>query len=156
MTRDADFARGFFDQYVRGREAPDFRLLLESVGIELKAARPGTAWIGPLNMRFGDGVVTMLGTPLLDTPLSDVGIDRGDRITSIDGVTLTGRSDLVGVLARHRPGDAVTVRFESRGETYEATLTLMEDPALAAALAQGGGTGQQIAARAAWSEASKG
>ena len=154
VTGDVDFARGFFDRYVRGREAPDYAHLLESVGIDFEPARPGTAWIGQLAMTFGDGAATLLGTPLLDSPLYDAGVDRGDRITSIDGVAMTGRAALMRVLARRRPGDTAEIRFESRGEVYETTLTLAEDPALASGLAPGGGSEAQSLFRAAWKESS--
>ena len=153
-TGDDDFARDFFDRYVRGREAPEYARLLGAAGIDLDPARPSTAWIGQQAMTFGDGAATMLATPLVDSPLYDAGVDRGDRITSIDGVAMTGRGALVRALAVRRPGDTAEIRFESRGEVYEMTLILAEDPALASGLAREGGSEAQSAFRAAWKESS--
>ena len=150
VSGDAAFARGFFDRYVRGREAPDFEALLAAAGIELGAARPDAAWLGQLALRFEDEAATLLGTPLLESPMYEAGLDRGDRIVSIDGVRMADRPALDRVLGGLAPGDAVSVVFESRGDTMTQTLTLAADPTLAATLAGDSASAAQQAFLEAW------
>jgi predicted metalloprotease with PDZ domain len=148
VTGDAAFAADFFDRYVRGAEAPDFGTLLAHAGIELGLARPDQPWLGQLAMRFEDGAATVLGTPLENTPLYEGGVDRGDRILSIDGTGASGRSAVDDVLGAHAPGDQVVVRYESRGGSFEQTVTLTQDPELSASLVESGA--EAVAFREGW------
>ncbi len=134
VTGDAAFAADFFARYVRGRDVPDYRALLAEAGIVFAAARPGAAWAGPLPLRPDPEGAVVLATPRLDTPLYDAGLDRGDRIVAVDGGAVTSAADLEAILAEHRPGDGLTVRFESRGTELEATITRVEDPSRRASL----------------------
>lgn len=129
VTGDAGFAADFFARYVRGRDVPDYRALLAEAGIAFEAARPGAAWVGPLQLSADPAGAVVLATPRLDTPLYDAGLDRGDRIVALDGRPVASAADLEAILAERRPGDRLPVRFDSRGSELEATLTLVEDPA---------------------------
>jgi predicted metalloprotease with PDZ domain len=156
VTGDADFAADFFDRYVRGREVPDYEALLGATGIEVGRARPGTAWLGQLSLRFVDGGAMLLSTPLIDSPLYDAGVDRGDLILSVDGVAMSSREALQRLLARHEPGDRVAIRFESRGGSFNVAVSLGEDPALAGRwLPDGTVTEDQASMRAAWNTATE-
>ena len=151
VTEDAAFARDFFERYVRGRDAPDFPALLAAVGLEVGLAREGAAWLGPLAMRFDDGGAILLGTPLIDSPLYDAGVDRGDRILSIDGVAISTPAQLTGVLASTAPGDPVQIRYESRGETFTVTVPMAADPTLTGRwLADGTMSATQASLRVGW------
>ena len=128
VTGDAAFAADFFARYVRGRDVPDYPALLAEAGIAFQPARPGMAWAGPLQLRPDPAGAEVLSTPRLDTPLYDAGLDRGDRIVAVDGRTVTSSADMEAILAEHRPGDRLAVRFDSRGTELEAVLELQEDP----------------------------
>jgi len=130
ITGDADFAADFFTRFVRGREAPDFRALLTPAGIEVSPARPGTAWLGPLSIRFQEGGPVVTGTPREETSLYAAGVDRGDRIVSIGGRPVIDRAALDAILSGLEPGASVEIRYESRGEARTATVTVGEDPTL--------------------------
>jgi predicted metalloprotease with PDZ domain len=80
----------------------------------------------------------LTGTPPLSSPLYEAGLDRGDRIITVGGTSVTTQAGLDELLAGHRPGDVISVRFESRGTLREAELTLAEDPALGASIRQRG------------------
>jgi predicted metalloprotease with PDZ domain len=127
ITGDADFAADFFTRFVRGREAPDFRALLTPAGIEVSPARPGTAWLGPLSIRFQEGGPEVMGTPREETSLYAAGVDRGDRIVSIGGRPVIDRAALDAILSGLEPGASVEIRYESRGEARTATVTVGED-----------------------------
>jgi predicted metalloprotease with PDZ domain len=136
VTDDSAFARDFFDRYVRGREAPDFRSLLAEAGIRVGPAFPERSWLGSgLVVRGGDLVMT--GTPTIGSPLYQAGLDRGDRVLDIGGEFSESAGDLRSFLQNHTPGEIVSVRFESRGQTYETGMTLASDPTLAGALETG-------------------
>ena len=153
VTGDPDFASDFFTRYVRGREAPDYPGLLVVGGIELGAARPAAAWLGQLAVSFDEGAAVLRGTPLLESPLYDAGVDRGDRIVSVGGVPLSGRAALEGVLSNASPGDRVEIRYESRGESFTVTVALAADPSLAGRwLPDGEVSAAQAAFRGAWKE----
>jgi predicted metalloprotease with PDZ domain len=134
VTDDRAFARDFFGRYVHGRESPDFQGLLALAGIQLAPAFSKRAWLGSgLAVRGGNLVMT--GTPTLGSPLYQAGIDRGDRVLDIGGERISSAQELRAYLEDHEAGEVVVVRFESRGQSYEAPITLGADPTLAAELA---------------------
>ncbi len=156
VTGDSAFAEDFFARYVWGREAPDYAGLLMSGGIEVAAARAGVAWLGQPNFRFDNSGTLLLATPLAGTPLYAAGVDRNDRIVSIDGVDPSSQGVLDRLLGRHAPGDSVEIRYESRGSTLTERVSLIEDPALAGRwLPDGTVTAEQAAFRAAWKAATE-
>ncbi len=78
-------------------------------------------------------------------------MDRGDRIVSIDGVALDGADAVERLLGARAPGDTVVVRYQSRGDDFETTVSLAEDPTLAGRwLPEDGLTAEQATRRAAW------
>jgi predicted metalloprotease with PDZ domain len=151
VSGDADFAADFFDRYVRGREGPDYSELLTRAGIEVGPARGAAAWIGPIQMRFGEGGATVLATPREGSPLYEAGIDRTDVITSINGRVPVDRDTLDAMLAALSPGSAVTFQVQSRGETFTVTVEAATDPGFAGRWTPDGlVTPEQAAFRAAW------
>jgi predicted metalloprotease with PDZ domain len=134
VTDDREFARDFFDRYVRGREAPDFPRLLALAGIRITPEFPNRAWLGSgLEVSSGDLMLTQ--TPTLASPLYQAGLDRGDHVLDIGGEDISSEDDLSAYFEDHEAGEVVTVRFESRGQAFEASLTLGTNPALAGELA---------------------
>jgi predicted metalloprotease with PDZ domain len=81
-----------------------------------------------VNLRFDAGKATVLGSTLIGSPLYGAGVDRNDRIVSLDGKSVGSQGDLDAILAARKPGDAVPLVFESRASTLNATLTLSESP----------------------------
>ena len=151
VSGDATFAADLFDRYVRGREAPNYSELLMRAGVEVGPARVGAAWIGPIQMRFGEGGATVAVTPREGSPLYEAGIDRTDVITSINGRMPTDRDTLDAILAALSPGSDVAFRVESRVETFTVTVEAAADPALAGRWTPDGlVTPEQAAFRAAW------
>ena len=131
ITRDTAFARDFFARYIEGREVVDYAGLLARAGIRLRRASPDAAFIGGPIAFAGDSAVISCPT-IIGTPLYDAGLDRGDRIISIDGRPLATEAALTDLLATRRPGDRVSVEFLQRGAVRSATMRLVEDPRLEA------------------------
>ena len=138
ITGDVEFARTFFERFVRDSDVPDYETLLAAAGIELEEARPEGAWLGSSVIGFQGSSAILTGTPSLSSPLYAAGLDRGDRIIDLGGRSLTTEDGLRQLLDGRRPGDVLPVRFESRGRTFETELTLTADPALTASIRQSG------------------
>ncbi len=54
-----------------------------------------------------------------DTPASEVALQRGDRITSIDGTSVTTQSEIVRLRDLHKAGDYFTIGYIRDGQEYE-------------------------------------
>jgi len=65
------------------------------------------------------------------TPAASAGLAAGDVITNADGTKVTSASDLQAVLAKHKPGDRITITWQQggqNGQTRSATVTLATRP----------------------------
>ena len=118
--------------------------MLARAGLVLRKRNAGRAYLSgaqPLNFEGGGG--GRIGGPVaFESALYKAGIDRDDLIVSIAGVNVTAQEAVDQVLAKHKPGDQVPIRFLRRsGETVNGTITLEEDPRLELVLLeQSGGT----------------
>jgi len=64
-----------------------------------------------------------------ESAFSDSGVQANDIITAIEGEPVTGITDISNYLLRFQPGDqvSVTIYRMSMDETFEVTITLLED-----------------------------
>jgi putative serine protease PepD len=75
-----------------------------------------------------DGVTATRGavvegvTP--NSSASDAQLQEGDVITAVDGSTVTNAADVGAAISHHRPGDQVTITYERKGQTADATIKL--------------------------------
>lgn len=60
---------------------------------------------------------------------SSAGLSKGDVITKVDDTMITGADSLVATIRSYRPGDKVTITYDSHGTTKTAELTLDSDAA---------------------------
>jgi len=139
VSGDERFAADFFDRYIQGHGLPDYERLLRQAGFVLRPQRPGAAWIGDLALRLAGGRVIVAGTVPFRTPAYEAGLERDDRLVSVDGTTIGQPSDLATVLRRRRAGDEIRLEFERRGTRVESTLALIADPAIEVATAESAG-----------------
>lgn len=149
VSGDAAFARDFFARFVEGREAPDYARLLAPAGIVVRKRNAGAAWAGLQMDREAPATVGALVA--FGTPAFGAGLERGDVITSVEGVAFTS---LPAVLKGRQPGETVALEFRRpSGAVAKASLTLGEDPAVQAVTIEStGGTlsPEQKAFRQAW------
>lgn len=125
---DAAFANDFLDRYIAGQEAAPYAELLAQGGLRLRKAKPGIAWLGDVALRYTAGAALVSGNTLIGSPLYVAGVDRNDRIISIDGRTIGSADDLNAVLAAHKPGDSAPIVYESRGQRIDVRVTFAESP----------------------------
>lgn len=130
VTRDPAFAHDFFTRYVRGREVVDFKTLLANAGFLLRQSKPGTAYLGQVQIDYSSNGAKILGSTQIGSPLYVAGLDAGDLITTLDGKPLGSDSVYQALKAGHEPGDQIAVEYQSRGASHRATITAAEDPRL--------------------------
>jgi len=65
-----------------------------------------------------------------DSPADTAGLRRGDLITAIGGDPIEGPQDLVDAIAKHKPGDQITLSVFQPGEeeANQVEITLAEHP----------------------------
>lgn len=126
VVRDQEWANEFFNQHIAGKEPIDFETLLGRAGLLLRKAATGTAALGNVGFARDTGRVVLETGTQVGSALYEAGVDRGDRIVSLDGRAMRTPTDVTEVLTAHKPDDQIEVVFESRGESRTATLTLQE------------------------------
>jgi predicted metalloprotease with PDZ domain len=129
LTGDAAFAKDFFARYIAGREVVDYESLLAKAGFQMRKVRPGKIWLDAVVREQSGALVVAAPTNWLGA-MYKAGLDRGDKIRSLDGQALKTMADLQTVLERHKPGDTVAIEFEQRGVQKSAQVTFLEDPQL--------------------------
>jgi S1-C subfamily serine protease len=73
------------------------------------------------NIKDGEGVYVMDVTP--DGAAGHAGIQKGDMITKLNGVTVTTGAEMIGQIATYSPGDKITVTYKRDGK--EATIPIV-------------------------------
>ena len=126
VVRDQPWADDFFNKHIAGKEPIDFGTLLGRVGLQLRKAGAGQATFGGVGLSRDTGRVVITSNTPIGTPIYHAGVDRGDRIVSLDGTPILNSAMIQTILDAHKPGDQITIVFESRGETKTATMTLIE------------------------------
>jgi predicted metalloprotease with PDZ domain len=130
LTGDRAFAEQFFGRFVEGHEAPDYERLLAPAGLLPRKAQAGRAWIGEQVVAFDSTGASVGGYPLAGSPLYEAGLTRGDRIVSVGGRPVASRAALEAVLEAAKPGEALPVEFEQRGDRRTASMRAVENPTL--------------------------
>lgn len=130
VAESREFAADFIKRYVRGHEVPDYASLLARAGFVVRPRAAEKARVGGAALSFpGSGGAHVNGLVAFDSPLYKAGVEQDDQVVSLDGAALATQEALDAVLARHKPGDQVKIRFVRRsGETVDGTLLLEEDP----------------------------
>jgi predicted metalloprotease with PDZ domain len=123
-------------------------------GLIVRKDAPGKPSIGDVRLQAGAGGSKVASQVLFDSPLYKAGAEQDDVIVSVDGVDLTQGATLDTILARHKPGDTMSIRFVRRsGERVDGTITLDEDPRVEVVPIESAGgtlTGDQQRFREAW------
>jgi predicted metalloprotease with PDZ domain len=129
LVTNASFAKSFFEKQVYGHIAPDYKTLLANAGLELLHTEVGKSWIGSPGFREENGLLITSNT-IRNTPLYDAGLDVNDIITSVNSKQVSSINDLVQLLALHKPGESLPVRYRHRNQEKQTTIILKENPML--------------------------
>jgi predicted metalloprotease with PDZ domain len=129
VTGDRGFAQDFFTRYIEGREVVDYAKLLARAGLVARKQSPGRAWVGAAQFQSNGSATRVAGLVPFDSPLYNAGVEQDDQIVSLDGTELRSPAALEQLLARHKPGETIPIRYVRRGgETINGTVKLEEDP----------------------------
>jgi membrane-associated protease RseP (regulator of RpoE activity) len=74
------------------------------------------------------GEVRVNFAPAEGSPAAAAGLAEGDIISSLDGVSVESRDQLVKAITSHAPGDVVEIRFERNGVERATTASLAANP----------------------------
>jgi membrane-associated protease RseP (regulator of RpoE activity) len=89
------------------------------------------AWLG-VSVRSSDEGGVRIKRAFEDGPAAQAGLQRGDRITALDGTAVDSPEALGDAIDSHAPGDQVTVTVVREatedGSTEDVTVTLGEKP----------------------------
>ncbi|HEU0066437.1 MAG TPA: PDZ domain-containing protein [Sphingomonas sp.] len=152
-TGDARFAADFFASSIHGSALPDFAPLLARAGLVLRPVEAKRGWIGAARVKMDGASVAIDDAPAPGSPLYAAGVDRGDTLIAVDGQAIPDADAWRAAIARHAPGDTMTLRFRQRGIDREARLRFAADPAIEIVRAEAIGgtvTPAQRAFRQAW------
>ena len=129
-TGDAAFAKQFFDRHVTGKEPLDYKSAVAPAGLLLRKANSGKAWWGNEDVSFSAGRGEIKSGTIQGSPIYRAGLERGDRILSVNGNAVGSDTTVDSLLSKHKPGDQLTVRVQTRAGERDAHITLAEDPQL--------------------------
>lgn len=74
----------------------------------------------------GEGVMEVTA----GTPAADAGLQAGDVITAVDGVTIDQHNQFINeAIMNHKPGDTIKLTVDRNGQTQQITVTLGTRPA---------------------------
>ena len=65
---------------------------------------------------------------LSGTAAAKAGLRAGDIVTKLDSTTISGQTDLSGVIDGKKPGDKMTVTYIRAGKTHTTLVTLGARP----------------------------
>jgi predicted metalloprotease with PDZ domain len=131
ISGDSSFARDFFARYIEGHEVADYAPLLLKAGLVLRKQFPGRASWGQVRLEARSGAVRISAPTPSDSPAYAAGLDAGDTIRQIDGAAMTALADVTGAIARHKPGETMSVQFVDRTNMPKTVaVSLVEDSRL--------------------------
>lgn len=126
VTRNKTFAAEYFQQYIYGSALPDFKVLFSAFGISMKLRQEGAVNLGSVTV----DVEGRIASPVQrNTGLYEAGLEKGDRILSINGQKITSQNDLQRVSASLETGKRYEVEFEQLGKGTTGSFTAKQDPA---------------------------
>ena len=121
-----EFADDFFNSFVFGRNMPDYKTLLYSVGINLSQPFLHLASFGG-SVMVKDNKWIINSYPLEKGSFYNAGLTKGDRIISIDGKLTNNKLNPVTLLNSYKPGDKVKIVFNRYGKRKETYLVFLNN-----------------------------
>jgi predicted metalloprotease with PDZ domain len=153
-TGGREFAAGIFRRHIYGKEPMDYEALLAHAGLLLENGGGRTrVWLGAQGATISTRGMTLNGPTLRGSPLYEAGLDRGDRIVEWDGHAPKTEAKMEAMLARHKPGDRIRLRVETRAGRKDVDLVLGAQPDLRIVTYESTGrtlTREMAAFREAW------
>ena len=122
----AAFAQDSFGKYIYKSEMPDYKNLFEQVGLQLDRATE-KPYFGASFKTTENGLEISRNT-FKDSPAYQADLDKGDVITSIDGIAMNSNDAFKDLLNSKNINDVLQVTFERFGEVFTSQVRLTADP----------------------------
>ncbi|WP_289037382.1 PDZ domain-containing protein [uncultured Zobellia sp.] len=122
-----DIAQNFFGKYIYKSEMPDYKSLLNSVGVALKQ-NPEEPYFGASVSLNGDGHGQIQSNPKMGTPAYKSGLNKEDIITHINDAGFPDGQQFSAYIAGLKVGDTLNIKFTSQGFIKQTKLILERNP----------------------------
>lgn len=120
------FANEFFGKYILDSQMPDYASLFKKMGVTYTNRAEGRASMGD-NIRKQREGWQLTGNATVGSPIYKAGIESEDVILSLAGTVLTDDSNINEIIAAHKPGDSIEIKYRKIwGEEKTSKLTLEE------------------------------
>lgn len=120
------FAADYFSNYIYDSKMPDFENLFKTVGLKIERASENT-FFGP-SVQAEEDIIYISGNPGMNTPAYKGGLDRGDRIISVNGIEIKSEEVWKETVENTDVGDILNLEIERFGNNLNKSVTLEQDP----------------------------
>lgn len=120
------FANDFFENYIYDSQIPDFKKILNPVGLFLKSTR--TPYIGAEVEFTKNGLARISEYTKQGTPAYDAGLEKEDLILSIGNKSFSDIDQYNEVISKTIPGRKVEVKFKRHGVDRSTLVKIDETP----------------------------
>ncbi|KYG82136.1 putative metalloprotease with PDZ domain [Roseivirga ehrenbergii] len=128
------FANEFFGKYILDSQMPDYASLFKKMGVTYTNRAEGRASIGGNIRKQRDGW-QLTGNATVGSPIYKAGVESEDVILSLAGTVLTDDSNINEIIAAHKPGDTIEIKYRKIwGEEKTSKLILEEAQAWSTAM----------------------
>ena len=134
------FAKAFFDKYIYKSEMPDYKELLQQVGVVL-SQDDSKAYLGASIKETEDGLLISRNTAK-GSPAYTAGLDNGDLITTLNGSPVTSLDAFNSIIENSKPGDKLNIGFKSYLKDEKTEVKLAKDPAYSFSIDENAGKNQ--------------
>lgn len=151
----SEFGNDFFEKYIYESDMPDYKTLLQTVGVTLKT-NSELPYIGISATIDGDGNGDITTNPKIGSPAYIAGLDKGDIITSINDASFPTGMQFNDFLSQFKPGDQLQIDFQRHGIPQTTQVLLAKSPTYIIHPTEKGGdklSKKQVNARKDWLKA---
>jgi len=122
------FGDDFFNTYIYASGMPDYVSLLNSVGVNLQQPKTEPYFGAYTSMNPDNSGYKILRNPIMGSPAYLAGLDNGDVILDINGISFSEDQDFLDYLKQFNIGDSLKVSFSRYGVPKTASLILRPSP----------------------------
>lgn len=125
LTGDKKFAEEFFQEEIYGTRLPDFDALFAEFGINMSLQNPNSVYFNSPRL---DNSGYLQSPSMKGTALYDAGMEKGDRLISINNVPVHTTNELNKLINSLEVGKTYSVTFEQLGVEKTGSFTAVQDP----------------------------
>jgi predicted metalloprotease with PDZ domain len=121
------FGDKFFNRYIYKSEMPDYTSLFKTVGVVIKQ-HEGIPYLGANVSITNDLEGVINGNTKISSPAYKAGLNKGDRIQSINGLPLSNKETFGNYIKTQKVGATLHVVFKRFGVEKTTSVILEADP----------------------------